>query len=29
VHMANVLGLDLASVVREKEFINVEKFLAR
>jgi NTP pyrophosphatase (non-canonical NTP hydrolase) len=29
VHMANVLGLDLASVVKEKEFINVEKFLAR
>jgi len=29
VHMANVLGLDLASIVREKEFINVEKFLAR
>lgn len=29
VHMANVLGLDLGDVVREKEFINVEKFLAR
>lgn len=29
VHMANVLGLDLADVVREKESINVEKFLAR
>jgi NTP pyrophosphatase (non-canonical NTP hydrolase) len=29
VHMANALGLDLASVVREKEFINLEKFLAR
>ena len=29
VHMANVLGLDLASVVREKEFINLEKFLAK
>lgn len=29
VHMANILGLDLANVVREKEFINVEKFLAR
>jgi NTP pyrophosphatase (non-canonical NTP hydrolase) len=29
VHMANVLGLDLAGIVREKEFINVEKFLAR
>ena len=29
VHMANVLGLDLASAVQQKEFINVEKFLAR
>jgi NTP pyrophosphatase (non-canonical NTP hydrolase) len=29
VHMANILGLDLANVVREKEFINVEKLLAR
>ena len=29
VHMANVLGLDLASAVKAKEFINVEKFLAR
>jgi NTP pyrophosphatase (non-canonical NTP hydrolase) len=29
VHMANVLGLDLADVVREKESLNVEKFLAR
>jgi NTP pyrophosphatase (non-canonical NTP hydrolase) len=29
VHMANALGLDLSSVVREKEFINLEKFLAR
>lgn len=29
VHMANVLGLDLANIVREKEFINLEKFLAR
>ena len=29
VHMANILGLDLANIVREKEFINVEKFLAR
>lgn len=29
VHMANTLGLDLASVVKEKEFINLEKFLAR
>jgi NTP pyrophosphatase (non-canonical NTP hydrolase) len=29
VHMANVLGLDLAGIVREKESINVEKFLAR
>jgi NTP pyrophosphatase (non-canonical NTP hydrolase) len=29
VHMANVLGLDLASIVKEKEFINIEKFLAR
>jgi NTP pyrophosphatase (non-canonical NTP hydrolase) len=29
VHMANILGLDLSSIVRDKEFINVEKFLAR
>lgn len=29
VHMANVLGLDLASIVQEKEIINVEKFLTR
>jgi NTP pyrophosphatase (non-canonical NTP hydrolase) len=29
VHMANILGLDLSNIVREKEFINVEKFLAR
>lgn len=29
VHMANVLGLDLASIVQEKEIMNVEKFLAR
>ena len=29
VHMANVLGLDLGSVVKEKESINVEKFLGR
>jgi NTP pyrophosphatase (non-canonical NTP hydrolase) len=29
VHMANVLGLDLASAVKAKESINVEKFLAR
>ena len=29
VHMANILGLDLASIVQEKEIINVEKFLAR
>jgi NTP pyrophosphatase (non-canonical NTP hydrolase) len=28
IHMANALGLDLASVVKEKEFINLEKFLA-
>jgi NTP pyrophosphatase (non-canonical NTP hydrolase) len=29
VHMANVLGLDLGGIVQEKEFVNVEKFLAR
>jgi NTP pyrophosphatase (non-canonical NTP hydrolase) len=29
VHMANVLGLDLADVVQKKELINLEKFLAR
>lgn len=29
VHMANVLGLDLAEIVQKKEFINLEKFLAR
>jgi NTP pyrophosphatase (non-canonical NTP hydrolase) len=29
VHMANVLGLDLASAVQKKEFINLEKFLAK
>jgi NTP pyrophosphatase (non-canonical NTP hydrolase) len=29
VHMANVLGLDLAEVVQQKEYINIEKFLAR
>jgi NTP pyrophosphatase (non-canonical NTP hydrolase) len=29
VHMANVLGLDLAGIVQKKEIINVEKFLAR
>jgi NTP pyrophosphatase (non-canonical NTP hydrolase) len=29
VHMANVLGFDLARIVQQKEFINVEKFLAR
>ena len=29
VHMANVLGLDLANAVKAKEFINLEKFLAR
>ncbi len=29
VHMANVLGLDLAGIVRDKESINLEKFLAR
>jgi NTP pyrophosphatase (non-canonical NTP hydrolase) len=29
VHMANVLDLDLASIVQEKEIMNVEKFLAR
>jgi NTP pyrophosphatase (non-canonical NTP hydrolase) len=29
VHMANVLGLDLAEIVQKKEFINLEKFLAK
>ena len=29
VHMANVLGLDLGGIVREKEFVNLGKFLAR
>lgn len=29
IHMANVLGFDLADVVRDKEFKNVEKFLGR
>jgi len=29
VHMANVLGLDLAHIVRDKETINVQKFLTR
>jgi NTP pyrophosphatase (non-canonical NTP hydrolase) len=29
VHLANVLGLDLAEVVQRKESINVEKFLAK
>jgi NTP pyrophosphatase (non-canonical NTP hydrolase) len=29
VHMANVLGLDLGLIVREKEFVNLEKFLAK
>jgi NTP pyrophosphatase (non-canonical NTP hydrolase) len=29
VHLANVLGLDLAEVVQRKEFANVEKFLGR
>lgn len=29
VHMANVLGLDLAEIVQKKEFVNLEKFLAR
>jgi NTP pyrophosphatase (non-canonical NTP hydrolase) len=29
IHMANVLGFDLADVVRNKEFKNVEKFLAK
>jgi NTP pyrophosphatase (non-canonical NTP hydrolase) len=28
VHMANVLGVDLAHVVRDKEILNVKKFLA-
>lgn len=29
VHMANVLDLDLASVVRDKEMLNIRRFLAR
>jgi NTP pyrophosphatase (non-canonical NTP hydrolase) len=29
VHMANVLELDLAHIVRDKEVINLKKFLAR
>jgi NTP pyrophosphatase (non-canonical NTP hydrolase) len=29
VHMANVLNLDLAGIVKQKEFINLEKFLGR
>lgn len=29
VHMANVLGLDLASIVQEKESVNIKKFLTR
>lgn len=29
VHMANVLGVDLAHVVRDKETLNVTKFLAK
>ncbi len=29
VHLANVLGLDLAEVVQKKESINIEKFLAK
>lgn len=29
VHMANILGLDLAGIVRDKESINLEKWLAR
>lgn len=29
VHMANVLGLDLAHIVRDKEIVNLGKFLAR
>lgn len=29
VHMANVLGLDLADVVRDKETLNMTKFLAK
>lgn len=29
VHMANVLGLDLAEIVQKKEFVNLRKFLAR
>jgi NTP pyrophosphatase (non-canonical NTP hydrolase) len=28
IHMANVLGLDLSKVVREKEIINFERFVA-
>ena len=29
VHMANILGLDLGDVVKQKEYINIEKFLGR
>lgn len=29
IHMANVLGFDLSDAVRNKEFKNIEKFLAR
>jgi NTP pyrophosphatase (non-canonical NTP hydrolase) len=29
VHMANILGLDLANAVKAKEFTNVERFLAK
>ncbi len=29
VHMANVLELDLANIVRDKEIMNLQKFLAR
>jgi NTP pyrophosphatase (non-canonical NTP hydrolase) len=29
VHMANVLDLDLANIVRDKEIVNLQKFLAR
>jgi NTP pyrophosphatase (non-canonical NTP hydrolase) len=28
VHMANVLGVDLADVVRDKEALNLAKFVA-
>jgi len=29
VHMANVLDLDLANIIRDKEIVNLQKFLAR